>query len=244
MVATADHLASSAGVADPAGRGQRGRRRRGRRRGPGRHQPAPVRHGRRPVRPRPPRRASRSAALCAAGRAGSGADAVQARAEGLDRLPCTGDIRAVTVPGCVDGWLELHRRFGRLPLDQVLEAADHLRRHRLPRVAACCRPWRPPILELDGVDDYLEPAMAAGGRLPPGTLIRRPGVAAALDAVAAEGRGRLLPRPVRRGAAALGRRPVHPRRPGPAPGRVGRAAARSPCGATTSTIRPRRRRAT
>ena len=46
----------------------------------------------------------------------------------------------------------------------------------------------PLVLELDGVDDYLEPAMAAGGRLPPGTLLRRPGVAAALDGIAAHGR--------------------------------------------------------
>src|SRR5688572_9152922 len=43
------------------------------------------------------------AALCAAGRAGSGADAAGPRHEGLDRLPFHGDVRAVTVPGCVDG---------------------------------------------------------------------------------------------------------------------------------------------
>ena len=88
--------------------------------------------------------ASRRSTRCAApGGPGSGADALQARVEGLDRLPSTGDIRAVTVPGCVDGWLELHRRHGRLPLDQVLEAGDHLRRHRLPGVAACWRLMAP-----------------------------------------------------------------------------------------------------
>ena len=64
------------------------------------------------------------AALCAAGRAGSGADPLQLRVEGYDlHVPAQGDIRAVTVPGCVDGWLELHRRFGRLPLSQVFEPA-------------------------------------------------------------------------------------------------------------------------
>jgi len=31
-----------------------------------------------------------------------------------------GDIRTVTVPGCVDGWLALHARYGRLPLASVL----------------------------------------------------------------------------------------------------------------------------
>jgi gamma-glutamyltranspeptidase / glutathione hydrolase len=127
------------------------------------------------------------AALCAAGRAGSGADAVQVRAEGLDRLPYTDDVRAVTIPGCVDGWLALHRRYGRLPLDQVLEAAITYAATGFPasRLLALMATR---ILEVDGAEDYLEPAMAAGGRLPVGTLIRRPGVAAALEAVLAEGR--------------------------------------------------------
>ena len=126
-------------------------------------------------------------ALCAAGRAGSGADAVQVRVEGLTRLPAHGDVRAVTVPGCVDGWLELHRRIGRLPLSQVLEAAITYAATGFP-VSPLLAASAPDILDLDGVADYLDPAMAAGGKLPSGTLIRRPGVAAALESVAAEGR--------------------------------------------------------
>jgi gamma-glutamyltranspeptidase / glutathione hydrolase len=127
------------------------------------------------------------AALCAAGRAGSGSDALQARAEGLDRLPFHGDVRAVTVPGCVDGWLALHRRFGRLALSQVLEAAITYAATGFP-VSRLLAGSAPVILELDGAEDYLHPAMAAGGRLPPGTLIRRPGVAGALETIVAEGR--------------------------------------------------------
>lgn len=51
-------------------------------------------------------------ALDAAGRAGSGADAAAIRNEGLTSMPMHGDIRTVTVPGCVAGWTELHKRFG------------------------------------------------------------------------------------------------------------------------------------
>ncbi len=127
------------------------------------------------------------AALCAAGRAGAGADPVQARAEGMTRLPARGDVRSVTVPGCVDGWLELHRRFGRLPLAQVLEASITYAATGFP-VSPLLSATAAEILELDGVDDYLDPAMAAGGKLPAGTLIRRPGVAGALEAVASDGR--------------------------------------------------------
>jgi gamma-glutamyltranspeptidase/glutathione hydrolase len=143
------------------------------------------------------------AALCAAGRAGSGADAVALRAEGNDRVPPVRDIRCVTVPGCVDGWLELHRRFGRLPLPPVLDAAITYAAagfpvSRLLSVAASL------ILGVEGADDYRDPAMAAGGRLPPGTLIRRPGVAAALAAIAAEGRDAWYEGPFGEGLLALG----------------------------------------
>jgi gamma-glutamyltranspeptidase/glutathione hydrolase len=127
------------------------------------------------------------AALCAAGRAGSGADPLQLRAEGFDRMPVPGDIRAVTVPGCVDGWVELHRRFGRLPLAEVLEPAMTYAAAGFP-VSPLLADSATGVLHLPGAEDYRDPAMAAGGRLPGGSLIRRPGIAAALDALAGHGR--------------------------------------------------------
>jgi gamma-glutamyltranspeptidase/glutathione hydrolase len=186
MVATADHLASSAGVAILRARGSAADAAvaagavlavtNQHQCGMGGDMFALVHRPGQPVE-----------ALCGAGRAGSGSDPLQARVEGLERLPATGDIRAVTVPGCVDGWLELHGRHGRLPLDQVLEAAITYAATGFP-VSPLLSLMAPLVLELDGVDDYLEPAMAAGGRLPPGTLLRRPGVAAALEGIAAHGR--------------------------------------------------------
>ena len=63
------------------------------------------------------------AALNASGRAGSGADPERLRAENHRIMPAVGDIRSVPVPGCVDGWLALHARFGRLDLAEVLAGA-------------------------------------------------------------------------------------------------------------------------
>jgi gamma-glutamyltranspeptidase/glutathione hydrolase len=143
-------------------------------------------------------------ALVAAGRAGSGADALQARAEGLARLPLEGDIRAVTVPGCVDGWIALHRRFGRLPLSQALEAAVTYAATGFP-VSPLLSLMAPLIVDLDGADDYRDPTMANGGKLPAGTLIRRPGVAETLEAVGAEGRSAFYQGPFGEGLIRLGR---------------------------------------
>ncbi|HXI53050.1 MAG TPA: gamma-glutamyltransferase [Candidatus Saccharimonadales bacterium] len=40
----------------------------------------------------------------------------------LERIPERGPL-SVSVPGCVDGWFELHRKFGRLPMKQILGPA-------------------------------------------------------------------------------------------------------------------------
>jgi gamma-glutamyltranspeptidase/glutathione hydrolase len=67
-------------------------------------------------------------ALNSTGRAGSGADADALRAEGHREMPFRHDIRTVTVPGCVDGWVALHERLGTLPLAKILEPAIALAR--------------------------------------------------------------------------------------------------------------------
>jgi gamma-glutamyltranspeptidase / glutathione hydrolase len=62
-------------------------------------------------------------ALNASGRAGSGADPQRLRDAGHDRMPATGEPACAPVPGCVDGWVALHERFGRLSLEELLEPA-------------------------------------------------------------------------------------------------------------------------
>jgi gamma-glutamyltranspeptidase/glutathione hydrolase len=65
-------------------------------------------------------------ALSAIGRAGSGVDANQLRAEGHRVMPLRKDLRTVPVPGTVDGWLALQTRWGRLPAEAVFAPALEL----------------------------------------------------------------------------------------------------------------------
>ncbi len=120
--------------------------------------------------------------LNASGRAGSLADPDRLRAEGHTEMPFRGDIRSVTVPGCVDGWMALHERHGRLPLDRLLAPAIGYATDGFP-ASPLLAAVVPDIAHLEGAGDY-----TAGGAVRTGQLIRRPGVARTLEAVAREGR--------------------------------------------------------
>jgi gamma-glutamyltranspeptidase / glutathione hydrolase len=71
-------------------------------------------------------------ALNASGRAGSGADPAGLRDEGHERIPFQGDIRAVTIPGLVDGLVALHTRFASVALSELLAPALRLARDGFP----------------------------------------------------------------------------------------------------------------
>lgn len=124
-------------------------------------------------------RSGRPEALDASGMAGSGADPERARADGLTAIPLKGDVRAVTMPGAVDGWLALHRRHGRLPLDRLFADAIRLAEDGFPMHPLLAR-------SLPAVAGVANNDFPASGRT--GDPVRRPGSARALRAVATDGR--------------------------------------------------------
>lgn len=119
--------------------------------------------------------------LDAAGRAGSGADAARLRAEGHTVMPFTGDVRSATVPGCVDGWVALHERHGRVPLADVLAPAMRLAEAGFPAspllVFTLDR-----LAGVEGCDELTAIRPGVGQR------VVRPELAATLAAVAEGGR--------------------------------------------------------
>jgi gamma-glutamyltranspeptidase/glutathione hydrolase len=50
---------------------------------------------------------------------------------GLTYVPANGPL-SVTTPGCVDGWFELHKKFGLLPMQQILSQAIQYARNGFP----------------------------------------------------------------------------------------------------------------
>ena len=120
------------------------------------------------------------AALNASGRAGAGADPQALREAGHRTMPFKNDWASVTTPGCVDGWIALHQRYGRLPMSRILDDAIGYARNGFPAsplLAKGVKALGNPV----GAEDL---AAAAG----PGSLVRRPGVARALSAIVDSGR--------------------------------------------------------
>jgi gamma-glutamyltranspeptidase/glutathione hydrolase len=137
-------------------------------------------------------------ALLAAGRAGSGADPEGLRAEGHADMPLRGDVRTVTVPGAVDGWLALHQRFGRLPFTEVLapamqtaEAGFVASSHLFLASAL--------VAGLPGTDE-----LCPKGPLEEGQVVRLPRLAATLRALAEGGRSGFYEGPFGEALVALG----------------------------------------
>ena len=122
-------------------------------------------------------------ALNASGRAGSGADPDALRAAGHTTMPLRHEMSSVTVPGCVDGWIALHERFGSRPLSELFAPAIDLAENGFAAspllVASLAR------LDARGREQLRELVSQANQV---GARVRRPGVARALRDIATGGR--------------------------------------------------------
>ncbi|MFQ5501731.1 MAG: gamma-glutamyltransferase [Phycisphaerae bacterium] len=105
----------------------------------------------------------------------------------LKKIPPFGPL-PVTVPGCVDGWFELHDRFGKLPMKEVLAPAIRYAREGFPVSELIAHYWSGGGRRLK---DY--PGFAAvylpGGKAPgKGEPFRNPALSKTLEKIAAGGR--------------------------------------------------------
>jgi len=127
--------------------------------------------------------------LNGSGRAPQAATPERVRAlAGGTRVPARGPL-AVTVPGCVEAWEQLSRRFGRLPLPEILDDAVHYAEHGI----LVTRQFAGAIAASAGFFHPSTPARETflpGGALPhEGDILVQPRLAETLRAIAREGAG-------------------------------------------------------
>lgn len=135
-------------------------------------------------------------ALDASGRAGTGADAARARAEGLSRLPLRMDVRSATVPGAVAGWCALHDRFGSWDWGDLLAPAIDLAERGFAASPTLVRDLRG-VIGVGSDPDFGRVQRA-------GQWIRRPETAHVLRAIARSGRSGFYRGAFAQGLVALG----------------------------------------
>lgn len=106
---------------------------------------------------------------------------------GLDAIPSHGPL-PVTVPGCVDGWLALHARFGRVPLADVLAPAIRHARAGFAVTPVIAEAWGRGAARLADAPGFAD-TFLVGGRAPAaGETFANPHLACTLERIANEGR--------------------------------------------------------
>ena len=125
--------------------------------------------------------------LNASGRAPAAMTIEYFRENGLDSIPPLGPL-PVSVPGAVDGWYELHDRYGRMPMSEILAPAVEYARKGFPVsevIAYYMSRGEPHYAEYPNFAETYMP----GGRVPrKGEMFSNPRLADTYEAIAAGGR--------------------------------------------------------
>lgn len=106
---------------------------------------------------------------------------------GYTKIPPFGPL-PVSVPGCVDGWFELHNKFGKLPMQDVLAPAISYAENGFPLTELIAYYWGRNaqfLSQYPGVEEIFMP----GGKAPKkGEIFKNPYLANTLRLVAEKGR--------------------------------------------------------
>jgi gamma-glutamyltranspeptidase/glutathione hydrolase len=126
-------------------------------------------------------------AINGSGKAPAGASVEAMKAQGLDEIP-RHSPHAVTIPGAVDAWWQLHSRFGKQDWDKLLwpamsYASDGLAVH--DRVA---RDWALHVSNVAEDDDARDQYLKDGAAYESGDVFNQPKLAEAFKVIMKEGR--------------------------------------------------------
>jgi len=106
---------------------------------------------------------------------------------GYEKIPPYGPL-PVTVPGCVDGWFELHNRFGDLPMREILQPTISYARNGFPVSEVIAYYWQYGVRQLSKYENFSD-IFTIDGRAPEkGEIFKNPYLANTLEIIADHGR--------------------------------------------------------
>lgn len=106
---------------------------------------------------------------------------------GYQQIPPLGPL-PVTVPGCVDGWFEMHRRFGSLPMTDILRPAIDYAREGFPVSELIAYYWQRNARSLMHYPGFAGIFMPGGSAPAKGEIFKNPFLAGTLEKIATMGR--------------------------------------------------------
>jgi gamma-glutamyltranspeptidase/glutathione hydrolase len=93
-----------------------------------------------------------------------------------------------TVPGCADAWFELHRRFGRLPVKDLLAPTIAYAKEGVPVPQVIAGSWARSVLRFKDTPGFAEVFMPGGKAPAEGEPFANPALAHTLELIAGGGR--------------------------------------------------------
>ncbi|HPE75760.1 MAG TPA: gamma-glutamyltransferase [Draconibacterium sp.] len=106
---------------------------------------------------------------------------------GYEKIPAVGPL-SVSVPGCVDGWFELNKKFGKLKMNEILAPAIRYAREGFPLSEVIAYYWQGNSRSLQKYPGFAEIYMPGGKAPAKGEIFKNPYLANTLELIGKEGR--------------------------------------------------------
>jgi gamma-glutamyltranspeptidase/glutathione hydrolase len=107
--------------------------------------------------------------------------------KGIKKVPSHGPL-SVSVPGCVDGWFELNKKFGKLPMSEILKPAISYANEGFPVSEVIAYYWNSNSKLLENYTGFKEIYMPNGKAPAKGEVFKNPYLAATLEKITKGGR--------------------------------------------------------
>ncbi|MFP4018412.1 MAG: gamma-glutamyltransferase [Bacteroidales bacterium] len=106
---------------------------------------------------------------------------------GYESIPAHGPL-PVSVPGCVDGWFEMQKKFGSMEMEKILEPAIEYAREGFPVSELIAYYWERNASSLKKYPGFEEIFMPNGSAPEKGEIFKNPYLANTLEKIGKEGR--------------------------------------------------------
>ncbi len=107
--------------------------------------------------------------------------------KGLTRIPSFGPL-PVSVPGAVDGWFELHGKFGSLPMQNILTPAINYAKDGFPVSELIAYYWQVNTKRIGQYEGFAETFLPGGKPPAKGDIFKNPALATTYEKIATGGR--------------------------------------------------------